>query len=148
LALACALHSAAHVARTSLGFTLVEVSVATGILVVTALGTAQLFAIALRQNMAARDQTLMALAAARALDQIAAAAAGGRITASASDCLDRDCDGFADMAGDGGGVYARRWIVSFPSEYGGATAAVVVRVFRPDAPGIRVEMGSLAGVGP
>lgn len=146
--LARALHSAARVTRTSSGFTLVEVSVATGLLVVTALGTAQLFGIALRQNMAARDQTFMTLLATRTLDQLAAAAAARTLTASAPDCLDRDCEGFADMAGEGGAVYGRRWIVSFPPEHAGATAAVVVRIFRTDAPGIRVEMASVAEVGP
>jgi type II secretory pathway pseudopilin PulG len=136
----------ARVTRTSAGFTLVEVSVATGILIVTALGTAQLFGLALRQNIMARDHVLMTLLATRALDQLAAAAASGTIAASPPDCLDRDCDGFADMAGEGGAVYARRWIVSFPPEHAGGTAAIVVRVLRPDAPGSRVEMASLAEV--
>jgi prepilin-type N-terminal cleavage/methylation domain-containing protein len=134
------------VTRTTSGFTLVEVSVATGILLVTALGTAQLFGLALRQNIFARDQTLMTLLAARALDQIAAVATAGAIAASPPDCLDRDCDGFADMAGEGEAVYARRWIVSFPPEQGGATAAIVVRVFRPGSPGSRVEIATVAEV--
>jgi len=144
--LARRLHSAAHVMRTSSGFTLVEVSVATGILLVVALGTAQLFSVALRQNIAARDQTLMTLLATRALDQLTAAAAGGTIAASPPDCLDRDCIGFADMAGEGGAVYARRWIVSFPPEYGGTMAAIVVRIVRPDSSGSPLEIASLAEV--
>lgn len=133
--------------RTSAGFTLIEVTVATGILVVVALGTAQLLGLALRQNMAARDRVLMTLLAARALDQLTASAASGTIAESPPDCLNRDCSGFADMAGEGGIVYARRWIVFFPTEHAGATAAIVVRVFRPEARGSRIEMASLAEVG-
>jgi len=144
--LARALQFAAHVIRTASGFTLVEVSVATGVLVVTALGTAQLFGLALRQTIAARDRTLMTLVATRTLDQLAARSADGAIAAAAPDCLDRDCDGFADMAGEGGVVYARRWVVAFPPEHSGATAAFVVRIFRPETPGIRLEMSSLAEV--
>jgi type II secretory pathway pseudopilin PulG len=140
------LHLAARVTRTCSGFTLVEVSVATGILIVVALGTAQLFGLALRQNIAARDQTLMTLLATRAIDELAAAAASGTIAASPPDCLERDCEGFADMAGEGGVLYARRWIVSFPPEHAGATAAIVVRILRPDSPGSRVDIASLAEV--
>jgi prepilin-type N-terminal cleavage/methylation domain-containing protein len=133
--------------HTSRGFTLVEVTVATGLLVVIALGTAQLFALALKQNVSAREQLMMTTVAARAIDQLTASAAAGTIVASPPDALDRDCAGFADMAGQGGGVYARRWVVSFPPEHGGATAAIVVRVFRPESPGSRIEMASLAEVG-
>jgi prepilin-type N-terminal cleavage/methylation domain-containing protein len=128
------------------GFTLVEVTIAIGLLVVIALGTAQLFGVALQRNIAARDQLMMTILAARALDQVAAAATDGVLTASPADSLDRDYDGFADMAGQGGTAYARRWLVTFPPEHGGASASCVVRVFRPESPGFRVQMATIAEV--
>ncbi len=122
--------------------------VAAGLLVVIALGSAQLFGVTLQRNIAARDQVMMTTLAARALDQLAAAAGAGGLTASPADSLDRDYVGFGDMAGQGGVIYARRWWIAFPPEHGGSTAAIVVRVFRPEAPGQRIEIASLAEVGP
>jgi len=115
---------------------------------VIALGTAQLFGVSLQRNIAARDQLMMTTLAARALDQLGAAAAAGGLTASPPDSLERDYEGFGDMAGQGGAIYARRWWIAFPPEHGGATAAIVVRVFRPETPGHRIDMASLAEAGP
>jgi prepilin-type N-terminal cleavage/methylation domain-containing protein len=143
---AVALHRS--VVRSARGFTLIEVIVAAGLLVVIALGTAQLFGVSLQRNIAARDQLMMTTLAARALDQLIATAAGGALTTSPPDSLDRDYDGFGDMAGQGGAIYARRWWIALPPEHGGATAAIVVRVFRPETPGQRVEIASLAQVSP
>ena len=134
--------------RSARGFTLIEVTVAAGLLVAIALGTAQLIGLSLQRNIAARDQVMMTTLAASALDQLGAAAAVGALTASPPDSLDRGSEGFGDMAGQGGAIYARRWWIAFPPEYGGATAAIVVRVFRPETPGQRVEIASLAEVGP
>ena len=131
----------------SSGFTLVEVLVATGLLVVIALGTAQMFALALRQNMTARDHVMMTIAAARKLDELAASANAGTLAVSPADALDRDYDGFFDIAGAGGAVYARRWLISFPADYAGAAAAIVVRTSRPDSPAAAVQIATVAEVG-
>jgi len=56
------------------GFTLLEVTIATSLLVVIALGSAQLFVLALRHNVSARQQLVMTLAAARKVDELSAAA--------------------------------------------------------------------------
>jgi prepilin-type N-terminal cleavage/methylation domain-containing protein len=110
------------------GFTLIEVTVATSLLVVIALGSAQLFGLALHHNMVARQQLVMSLAAARKIDELSAAAAAGPMTASPPDALERGAEGFADVAVDGGVICVRRWLVSEPPGYGGRAFAIVVRV--------------------
>jgi prepilin-type N-terminal cleavage/methylation domain-containing protein len=109
------------------GFTLIEVTIATGLLVVIALGTAQLFALALHQNMEARRQLAMSLLAARKADDLTIAAASGALRGAAGGAVDRSVDGFADIVDDGGAVYARRWTVAaVPGR--GDLLAIVVRV--------------------
>ena len=98
--------------RGARGFTLNEVTIATGLLVVIALGTAQLFALALRQNMEARRQLAMSLLAARKADDLTIAAASGALRGATGGALDRNVDGFADTVDDAGAVYARRWTVA------------------------------------
>jgi prepilin-type N-terminal cleavage/methylation domain-containing protein len=130
----------------SRGFTLIEVSIATGLLVVIALGTAQMFALAIHQNMAAKDQLLMTIAAARKIDQLTASAAAGGLTASSpADALDRAYDGFSDDVTEAGAVYVRRWSITFRSDYGGRLAAIAVRVRRP-AGGSDVQIATLTEV--
>ena len=110
------------------GFTLLEVTIATSLLVVIALGSAQLFVLAIRHNVAARQQLAMALAAGRKADELCAAAAAGPVTPSPPDALDRDAEGFADVSVEGGVTCARRWLVSAPPGYSGVALAIVVRV--------------------
>ena len=110
------------------GFTLLEVTIATSLLVVVALGSAHLFGLAIRHNMTAGQQLVMALAAARKADEICAAAAAGPLTLSPPDALDRDAEGFADVTVEAGVACARRWLVSVPPGYAGAALAIVVRV--------------------
>jgi prepilin-type N-terminal cleavage/methylation domain-containing protein len=110
------------------GFTLIEVTIATSLLVVIALGSAQLFVLAIRHNVAARQQLVMALSAGRKADEVCAAAAAGPVSLSPSDALDRPADGFTDVSVEGGVSCARRWLVSRPVGYATGALAVVVRV--------------------
>jgi prepilin-type N-terminal cleavage/methylation domain-containing protein len=117
------------------GFTLIEVTIATSLLVVIALGSAQLFVLAIRHNVTARQQLVMTLAAGRKADELCAAAATGPIPLSPPDSLERATEGFADVSVDGGVVCARRWLVSTPPGYPAGALGIVVRV-------------SVAGAGP
>ena len=110
------------------GFTLLEVTIATSLLVVVALGSAHLFVLAIRHNVTARQQLAMVLAATRKADEMCAAAAAGPVTLSPPDALDRDAEGFADVTVDAGMTCARRWLVTVPAGYAGAAIAIVVRV--------------------
>jgi prepilin-type N-terminal cleavage/methylation domain-containing protein len=129
------------------GFTLLEVIIATGLLTVIALGSAQLFALTIHQNMTARDHLLMTIAASRKIDQLAAASLAGTLAASPSDSLGRNSEGFFDLSSESGAVYIRRWLVAFPPEYGGAAAAIVVRVSRPSG-GAGVQLVTVSRTGP
>jgi prepilin-type N-terminal cleavage/methylation domain-containing protein len=114
--------------RSPHGFTLIEVTIATGLLVVIALGTAQLFALAIHHNIFARRQLAMALSAGRKADEICAAAAAGPLQVSPPDALERGAEGFADVTEDAGMVCVRRWRVAVPPGYADRAIAVVVRV--------------------
>ena len=110
------------------GFTLVEVTIATSLLVVIALGSAQLFVLAIRSNVTARQQLVMALAAGRKADELCAAADAGHIVLSPADSLERATEGFFDVSVEGGVSCARRWLVSTPSGYAERAFGIVVRV--------------------
>jgi prepilin-type N-terminal cleavage/methylation domain-containing protein len=114
--------------RSPNGFTLIEVMIATGLLVVIALGTAQLFALAIRHTLSSRQQLVMTLAAARKADELCAAAAVRPLPVSPPDALERDAEGFADITVDAGMICARRWRISAPPGYAGGAIAIVVRV--------------------
>jgi type II secretory pathway pseudopilin PulG len=110
------------------GFSLVEALIAMGLTVTVALGTAQLFSVAIAQNLAARDQTLMGLAAAAKIDDLAAAVAAGTIAATPADTLDRDADGCHDNVEQSGRTYARRWRIAEVPGFGANAYAIAVRV--------------------
>ena len=114
--------------RSSSGFTLIEVTIAIGLLVVIALGSAQLFVLALRHNVVARQQLVMMLAASRKVEELSAAAAAGTLAPSPPDALDRGAPGFADVTIDAGVVCVRRWLVAPVPGYGGRAMAIAVRV--------------------
>ena len=124
--------------RGTRGFTLIEVTIATGLLVVIALGTAQLFALALHQNAQARRQLAMSLLAARKADDLTIAAASGALRGATGGALDRSVDGFADTVDNVGARYVRRWTIASVSGRADLLA-IVVRV-QPS--------GSLAAAGP
>jgi len=110
------------------GFTLLEVTIATSLLVVIALGSAHLFVLAIRHNVTARQQLVMGLVAARKADEVCAAAAAGPVTLSPPDALDRVIEGFADVAVEAGVTCVRRWLVATPPGYAATALAIVVRV--------------------
>src|SRR5688500_13759594 len=94
------------------GFTLLEVTIATSLLVVVALGSAQLFVLAVGHNVTARQQLVLALAAARKADELcAAAASAGPPSASPHDALERDIEGFSDVSVEAGMWCAMRWLL-------------------------------------
>lgn len=107
------------------GFTLIEVTVATSLLVVIALGSAQLFVLAVRQTVTARLQLVMTLAASRKVDELAAA---GPLPTSPADALERGAEGFADVTVESGVTCVRRWAIAPLPGYAGRATAIVVRV--------------------
>ena len=123
--------------RSFSGFTLVEVTIATSLLVVIALGSAQLFVVATRQTVAARQQLVMALVAARKIDEITAAAAAGPLTPSPPGALDRGAEGFADLVEASGLVCVRRWQVAPVTDRAGAIA-ITVRVSVPGSGDVQI----------
>lgn len=124
------------------GFTLVEALIATGLTMTVALGTAQLFSVAIAQNLAARDQTLMGLAAAAKIDALAAAVADGAIAATPEDALDRNADGCYDSVEQSGRVYVRRWRIAEVPGFGASAYAIAVRVM-PVAGGWELRLASV-----
>jgi len=110
------------------GFTLIESLVAMGLVVAIALGSAQLFILAIARNLSAREQLAMSLLASTVVHDLATAAADGTIVISPSDSLDRTAVGFADTAVDNGRRYVRRWRVSRVRDYGDDVVGIVVRV--------------------
>lgn len=130
--MACRLHFVAAIVRTRThGFTLIEVLIATGLFVVMALGTAQLFALAMQQNMLARQQLVMSLLAAQKIEDLVALSMAGPLQASPPDALDRTADGFADRVSQSGATYVRRWLVAAVPDRADVTA-IVVRVMRDE----------------
>jgi type II secretory pathway component PulJ len=129
------------------GFSLIEVMVATGLLVTIALGSAQMFALAIDHTMSSRHQLLMTVAAERKIDELSAAAARGVVTIAPPGTLDRDIDGFVDRPADAGGVYVRRWRVIPVQGYESETVAIIVRVL-PPARTTDVQLTAIVSRGP
>jgi prepilin-type N-terminal cleavage/methylation domain-containing protein len=131
----------------SRGFTLIEVTIATSLLVVIALGSAQLFVLAIRHTTAAKQQLVMALVAARKIDELSAAAAAGPVPPSPPDALERGADGFADVTVESGVFCVRRWLVCPLSGYaGGGAIAIAVRVTVPGGADVQLVTICEAGV--
>ena len=112
----------------SRGFTLVEVLVASAILVTIAAGTAQLFAIAIQHGIAARQQLAMSIAASRKIDELAGSVAQAGVPAAASGAVDRAVDGFSDMTTECGVLLQRRWTIAPLDAYSATAVVIVVRV--------------------
>jgi prepilin-type N-terminal cleavage/methylation domain-containing protein len=111
------------------GFTLIESIVAMGLVVTVALGSAQLFSIAIARNLHAREQLVMSLLAAARVNDLAAAAADGTIALSPPESLERSIDSCADTPVDGGGrPFVRRWRISRVPGFGDDVVAIAVRV--------------------
>jgi prepilin-type N-terminal cleavage/methylation domain-containing protein len=112
----------------SRGFTLVEVLVATAILVTIAAGTAQLFAIAIRHGVASRQQLAMSVAASRKIDEIAESVARGGVPPAAMGALDDAVEGFSDVTIECGASLQRRWVIAPLDAYSATAVVIVVRV--------------------
>jgi prepilin-type N-terminal cleavage/methylation domain-containing protein len=110
------------------GFTLIESLVAMGLVVTIALGSAQLFTIAIARNLSAREQLAMTLLASTKVDDLGAAAADGTIALSPSDALDRPASGWTDTQLHAGRLYDRRWRVSAVPGFVDEVVAIAVRV--------------------
>ena len=130
------------------GFTLLEVAIATALLVVIALGTAQLFSIAIRQNRLARDQLTMGLLAAAKLDDLSIAAADPARRPLPGGALDRSVSGFSEIVANGGARYVRRWIVApVPGHPDLLSVGVrVVREERAHVPSVVVDVATIATI--
>jgi prepilin-type N-terminal cleavage/methylation domain-containing protein len=112
----------------SRGFTLVEVLVASAILVTIAAGSAQLFAMAIRHGVEARQQLAMTVAASRKIDEIAESVARSGAPATAMGALDRAVEGFSDVTVECGASLQRRWLVAPLDSYSATAVVIVVRI--------------------
>lgn len=102
--------------------------VATAIVVTIAAGTAQLFAIAIRDEVAARQQLAMSAAAETKLDEIAASVASASPPGALMGALDRAVAGYSDIVVAAGASFERRWLVAPLAAYGASAVAVVLRI--------------------
>jgi prepilin-type N-terminal cleavage/methylation domain-containing protein len=114
--------------RTQRGFTLVEVLVATAILVTIAAGSAQLFAIAIRHGVAARQQLAMSVAASRKIDELAESVARNGVPAAPMGALDRSVGGFSDVTIECGATLERRWLIAPVTSYSATAVVIVIRI--------------------
>jgi prepilin-type N-terminal cleavage/methylation domain-containing protein len=110
------------------GFTLVEVLVATGILVTVAAGSAQLFAIAIRHGVASRQQLAMSVAATRKIAELAESVARGVAPPSQVGAVDRAVAGFSDVTIESGASLERRWLIAPLGSYSATAVVIVVRI--------------------
>lgn len=134
--------------RQSRGFSLIEVLVATGILVTVAAGTAQLFAIALRQEVASRQQLAMAASATAKVDELAVLVARAAMPAAAAGAIDRAVDGYSDVAIVDGAAFERRWLIAPLTDFSGSAVVIVLRVSaRTGVAGGSFELATIADAG-
>ena len=117
------------------GFTLIESLVALALVVTIALGSAQLFTIAIARNLSAREQLAMALLASTKVHDLAAVAAGATLTLSPADALERSAPGWADTETQAGRRYVRRWRVAAVPGFEDDVVAIAVRVTPEAGPG-------------
>jgi prepilin-type N-terminal cleavage/methylation domain-containing protein len=117
------------------GFTLIESLVAMGLVVAIALGSAQLFTLAIARNLAAREQLAMTLLASTKVNDLAAAAAAGTIALSPSDSLDRTASGWSATAIQAGRAYVTRWRVATVAGFDDDVVAIAVRIAPETGPG-------------
>src|SRR5437763_16709582 len=110
------------------GFTLIEVLVATGILVTVAAGTAQLFAIAIRHDLASRQQLAMSIAASRKIDEIAEIVARAPAPVTSVGAVDRAGDGYSAITGEAGALIERRWLIAPLPDYSATAVVIVIRL--------------------
>ena len=130
------------------GFTLIEVLVATAILVTVAAGTAQLLAVAIRHGAASRQQLAMSIAASRKIDEIAEMVRGGPAPPASIGAVDVAVGGYSDITSEAGARIERRWLIAPLPDYSATAVVIVVRlipVARHAAAGIDVVTMREAG---
>ena len=110
------------------GFTLFESLIAMGLVVTIAIGSAQLFAIAIARNLSSREQLALSLLASAKVNDLAAAAAAGTIDISPSDSIERLSECCADTTVDNGRLYVRRWRLARVPGFGDEVVSIAVRV--------------------
>lgn len=116
--------------------------VATAIVVTVAAGTAQLLAIALRDEAAGRQQLSMSAAANAKLDEIAAGIADAPAPGALGGAVDRAVAGYSDVVNASGAAFERRWIIAPLATYSTRAVVVVLRVVPAaarSAPGLEVS---------
>lgn len=128
--------------RRDAGFSLIEALIASGLVVAISLGIAQLFTYAIAQNLAARDQLLMGVAAAAKIDELSAAIVAGSAGVTPSDALDRPLAGCTDTIVESGRAYVRRWRIDEVPGYGGSAYAITLRVM-PAAGGTDLRLTTM-----
>jgi len=112
----------------SSGFTLVEVLVAAAVLVTIAAGSAQLFAIAIRHGVAARQQLAMSVAASRKIDELAESVALNGVPATSMGAVDRAVEGYSDVTIECGASLQRRWVIAPIAAYSATAVVIVIRI--------------------
>jgi prepilin-type N-terminal cleavage/methylation domain-containing protein len=134
--------------RHSRGFSLIEVLVATGILVTVAAGTAQLFAIALRHEVASRQQLAMTAIATAKIDELAAVVARAAMPPAPAGAVDRAIDGYSDVVTADGTAFERRWLIAPLAGYSATAVVIVLRVSaRAGLGGGAFELATIADAG-
>ena len=128
----------------SSGFTLIEVLVATGIVVTVAAGAAALLGIAIRHDLQSRRQLAMAAAAAAKVDELVGTIATLPAPSSAGGALDRAVAGYVDTVSMAGFALERRWELSPLATSSPGAVAVVVRVSAVAAAAGDYELATIA----
>ena len=112
------------------GFSLVEVLVATGLLVTAIASLAQLFVVATRANLDAADMTWGTMLAAQKLEELRAAPFPARLVDQSVEYLDSRGDRLDAPASAGGRAYTRRWWIEPLPFASDTTIAITVDVSR------------------
>ncbi len=133
------------------GFSLVEVLIATGLLVTAIVSIAHLFALATRANLDAGDMTWATVLAAQKIEELRAEPFPERPVDQSIEYLDAFGDRLDATASAGGRAYTRRWwIEPLPSASDDTMAITVVvsryRLGDDDTPDAGGRMGSAARV--
>jgi prepilin-type N-terminal cleavage/methylation domain-containing protein len=125
----------------SKGFSLVEVVIAAALLATSLVALAELFAVAVQNNAAAKNATFAAALAAQKMEELRGDAVSAPSSASAN-ALRVPTDGYMDVVDQNGSTYIRRWsiepvpgssavvlqvLVTRRGDRGAADAASVVR---------------------
>ena len=111
------------------GFSLVEVLVATGLLITSVMSLAQLFVLATRANAAAGEMTEATLLAAQKIEELRAAPFPSVLGSQSVDYLDSRGERLGSADSDGRRAYMRRWwIESLRASAAGSTTASTVAV--------------------